>query len=54
MPRELLEDAVLKPISISLNPKALKKFDKIVGPDMRSKEIRKLINDRIRDGEVKK
>ena len=47
MARETLEDEILKPVSISLNPKTLVVFDKLVGPDMRSKVIRKLIKDYI-------
>lgn len=43
MAKELLEDTVLKPISISLNPKTIKKFDLLVGRDQRSKKIRQLI-----------
>ncbi len=47
MAKELLEDAVLKPVSISLNPNVLKKFDEITGRDRRSKTIRKLIRNYI-------
>lgn len=43
MAKELLEDAVLKPVSISLNPNVLRKFDEKVGRDQRSKAIRELI-----------
>jgi metal-responsive CopG/Arc/MetJ family transcriptional regulator len=49
MPRELLEDEILKPTSVSLNPKVMERFDKIVGPDMRSKVIRRLIENYIKD-----
>jgi metal-responsive CopG/Arc/MetJ family transcriptional regulator len=47
MAKELLEDAILKPISISLNPKTLREFDEIVGQDQRSKTIRRLIRKHI-------
>jgi metal-responsive CopG/Arc/MetJ family transcriptional regulator len=51
MAKELLEDTLLKPVSISLNPNDLEKFDKITGRDQRSKTIRELIRDYIKAAE---
>jgi len=48
MAKDLLEDEILKPVSISLNLGVLEEFDKIAGPDQRSKVIRKLIREYIK------
>ena len=48
MAKDLLEGEILKPVSLSLNPKDLKRFDELVGIDQRSKTVRKLIRNYIK------